>query len=255
MLVKDELKDFLTKFGVFKIGVADPAHGFALAKEGCHPRDNMRDCNSVVVFAFHVGLDYYTTLAYYQKGEVESRILHIYGDWVSSHLARFLEEMDYKAVVPHGYKNEKERIHHLSSKLAAYEAGLGVFGRPSIVITPEYGPRVRFGVVLTSARIKPDNPLRGFNPCQECETCVGLCPARAISKEKPPPLGFDRNRCMEFIYGVREKTKREVMLCGYCFNCCPIGKTSKKTFHLSKYKTLLDLNEDKREKLLKSMNV
>ena len=31
--------------------------------------------------------------------------------------------------------------------------GLGVYGRQSLIITPEYGPRVNFGVVLTDASI------------------------------------------------------------------------------------------------------
>lgn len=89
--MKDELEGFLKKFGAFKVAVADPKHGFEMAKEGCHPRDVMKNCNSVIVFAFHVGLDYYTSLDYFQKGDVESRVLSIYRDWVSFHLLTFLE--------------------------------------------------------------------------------------------------------------------------------------------------------------------
>ncbi len=253
--MKDELEGFLRKFGVFKVGVADPKRGFGMAKEGCHPRDIMENCNSVVVFAFHVGLDYYATLDYYQKGEVESRVLSIYCDWVSSQLIRFLEEMGYKAIVPHGYKNEKEKIARLSIKLAAHEAGLGVFGRPSILITPEYGPRVNLRVVLTDALIQPDKPLKDFNPCQECDTCVRLCPVNAINKEQPPPTGFNRSRCLKFVYQIREKTERKIMYCGYCYNFCPVGETSEKTFHLSRWRTLLDLNENERKKLLQTLNI
>jgi len=85
----------------------------------------MKNCNSVIAFAFHVGLDYYTTLDYCQKDDVESRVLNIYCGWVSSRLANFLRDMDYEAVVPYGLKDEKEMIARLSFKLAAYEAGLG----------------------------------------------------------------------------------------------------------------------------------
>jgi len=253
--VREELESFLMKFGVFKVGVADPEGGFGMAKEGCHPRDVMKNCNSVVVFALHVGLDYYTTLDYRQKGDVESRVLSIYCDWVSSKLADFLRDKGYDAVVPHGFKDEEERIARLSFKLAAYEAGLGVFGRSSILITPEYGPRVNFGVVLTDASIEPDEPLKDFNPCQQCDTCVSLCPINAISKELPPPKGFDRERCIGFVYKIREKTDRRIRLCGYCYNRCPVGEISEKTFHLSRCKTLLDLNEQRRKRLLRSLNV
>ncbi len=86
-------------------------------------------------------------------------------------LANFLKDKGYDAIIPYGLKDE-EKIARLSFKLAAYEAGLGVFGRSSILITPEYGPRVNLGVVLTDASIKPDIPLKGFNPCEKCDICV-----------------------------------------------------------------------------------
>lgn len=207
--MKDELEGFLKKFGAFKVAVADPKHGFEMAKEGCHPRDVMKNCNSVIVFAFHVGLDYYTSLDYFQKGDVESRVLSIYRDWVSFQLANFLRDRGYDAVVPHGFKNEKEKIARLSFKLAAYEAGLGVFGRPSTIITPEYGPRVNLGVVITDASIQPDKPLKNFNPCQKCDTCVRLCPINAINKKLPPPQGFNRSRCVRFVYQMREKNRQK----------------------------------------------
>lgn len=255
MLTNNELEGFLEKFGVFKMAVANPKQGFEMAKKGWHPTDVMKNCNSVIVFAFHAGLDYYTTLDYFQKGDAESRVLHIYRDWVSYQLANYLEDRGYEAVVPHGLKDEKEKIASLSFKLAAYEAGIGVFGRPSIIITPEYGPRVNLGVVLTNASLKPDKPMKDFNPCQKCDTCIRLCPINAIDRKLPPPKGFDRSQCVQFVYKVREKTNRRTMLCGYCYNYCPVGKTSKKTFHLGKWRTLLDLNKKERTELLQSLNV
>ena len=254
MFMRNELEEFLKKLGVFKMGVADPKQGFRMAKSGCHPKNVMKTCNSVAVFALHVGLDYYAALEYCQEGNVESRVLNIYRDWVSFQLFNFLKEMGHDAVVPHSFKDEKDKIARLSFKLVAYEAGLGVFGRPSILITPEYGPRVNLGVVLTDASIKPDEPLEDFNPCQGCDTCARLCPINAINQKLMPPKGFDRSRCVEFVDQIREKTKRKVMLCGYCYNFCPVGEISQKTFRLSKWKTLLDLNKHQRNRLLRILN-
>lgn len=252
--MKNAIKSFLGEFGVFKVGIANPAQGFGMAKKGCHPRDFMKNCKAVVVFALGVGLDYYTSLDYRQKGHIESRILNIYRDWVSLQLANFLKDKGYEAVIPHGFLNEKEKIARLSFKLAAYEAGLGVFGRPSFLITPEFGPRVNLGVVLTDALIQPfDKPREGFNPCRGCETCVRLCPINAIDKELPPPTGFDRSRCVEFIYKIREKTKRKIMLCGYCYNHCPAGQKAERTIRLARWRTLVDLSEPERKRLLQSV--
>jgi len=254
-LIKDELEGFLGKFGVFKVGIADPKKRFEMAKSGCRPRDVMKNCNSVIVFALHVGFDYYTKLDYCQKGDVESRVFSIYRDWVSLQLANFLWEKGCDAVIPHGFKDEKEKIARLSFKLAAYEAGLGVFGRPSILITQEYGPRVNLGVVLTDASIEPDRPLRDFNPCKECDVCARLCPINAIDKELSPPKGFDRSRCVEFVYKIREKTRNKIMLCGYCYNNCSVGEMATRTFRLGKWKTLLDLNELERKRLLQKPDI
>ncbi len=252
--MKDELREFLRRFGAFKIGVADPERGFGMARDGCRSRDIMRGCNSVIVFAIHVGLDYYTTLDFRQEGDVESRVLHIYRDWISFQLANFLEEMGYKAVIPHGYVNKRDMVARLSFKLAAYEAGLGAFGRSSLLITPEYGPRINLGAVLTDAVVQPDGPLKGFNPCQGCDVCAKLCPASAINKEVLPPTGFNRERCLEFVRKIRERTKGKIMLCGYCYNCCPVGDISEKAFNLRRWRTLLDLNEDERRSLLEVLN-
>jgi len=128
MLMRKEVENFLIKFGAFKVGIADPKRDFKMALRGCHPRDIMRNCNSVIVFALHVGLDYYTTLEYDQKGDVESRVFNIYRDWVCLQLANFLMDKDYEAIVPFGFKNSKDKVARLSFKLAAYEAGLGVYG-------------------------------------------------------------------------------------------------------------------------------
>jgi len=211
----------------------------------------MESCNSVVVFAFHAGLDYYTTFQYYQKN-TESRILNIYRDWVCIQLVDFLRQKGYEALwIPKTYVNEENKIALLSFKLAAYEAGIGVFGRPSIIITPKFGPRVIFGVVLTNALIHPDTPLKNFNPCQECNRCVEFCPVKAIDGEKPPPTGFNREKCLDFVEWIRKKTRRKIMLCGYCYNLCPVGEKAEKTFELNCFNTLFDINEQEREKLLK----
>ena len=251
MALKSEIRTFLEKFGAYKVGVAGLNNSFQNVVRGCNPKNIMENCKSVVVFAFHAGLDYYATLQYYQK-DVESRILNIYRDWVCMRLVEFLKQKGYKdMVVPQTYVDEENKIAPLSFKLAAYEAGIGVFGRPSIIITPEFGPRVIFGVVLTNALIPPNKPLTNFNPCQKCDKCVEFCPVKAIDREKPSPTGFNRKKCLEFVKWIRKKTDRKIMFCGYCYNLCPIGEKAEKIFQLNRFKTLLDINEGERKKLLK----
>jgi len=82
----------------------------------------------------------------------------------------------YEAVVPFGFKNPKDKVAKLSFKLAAYEEGLGVYGRQSLIITPEYGPKSQFWSSPHRRQHEADKPLKDFNPCKECNTCAKLCP-------------------------------------------------------------------------------
>jgi epoxyqueuosine reductase QueG len=246
--LKDEVKDVLKSFGAFKVGVADPQKGFAEARDGCYPQDVMGACRSVIVYAFHIGLDYYTALDYEHNS---IRLGHLYRDWTGLQLITFLRKKGFDAAeAPREFADEKNKIALLSLKLAAYEAGIGVFGRPSTIITPEFGPRVNLGVVLTDAVLKPDGRVEDFSPCEHCDVCVRSCPVKAIKSDVEPPKGFDRNRCVGFIDWVREKTDGQVKLCGTCFNKCPAGKIIHKTLTVGKWTTLDDLKTEDRKRLV-----
>jgi len=244
--LKEEITDFLKKLGAFKIGIADPNKGFAHALEGCHPKDVMNNCRSVIVYAFNIGLDYYTALDYEHNN---IRIGHLYRDWTGLQLITFLRKKGYDATEVPRHVDGENKIAPMSFKLAAYEAGIGVFGRPSTIITPEYGPRANLGVILTNAVLEPDERIEGFNPCESCSICMKVCPVNAIRDDMPPPTGFDRKKCVHFIDWLREKTNNEVKLCGYCFNKCPTGKLVKRTLEIKKWTTLDDLPAKDRAKL------
>lgn len=67
-------------------------------------------------------------------------------------------------------------------KDAAVMAGLGSIGRNNMVITPEYGPRIRFRALLTDVNAKATGPLE-FTPCQDCrQPCRKACPIKAFQK-------------------------------------------------------------------------
>lgn len=244
-----EIESFLRDFGVFKTGFANPDHGFEHAHEGCRPHDLMPSCRTVVSYAFPVGLDYYVEMGY-TYSEKDARILNIYRDWISFELAEFLKNKGYTAAtVPRQLKNPEHKIAPLSFKLAAYEAGVGVYGRPSFIVTPEYGPRVNLGAVLTDAPLQPDKRLDNFMPCQHCAACAEICPVRAIDKRKPPPMGFNRTLCLRFIDWLRKNTNDEIRLCGLCYNNCPLGKKVEKTLRVKRWKTLNDLDREHRAQL------
>jgi len=65
-------------------------------------------------------------------------------------------------------------------KDAAVVAGLGCVGRNNLVITPEYGPRIRFRALLMNRDAEATGPLE-FNPCESCEEpCRKACPVKSF---------------------------------------------------------------------------
>ncbi len=73
----------------------------------------------------------------------------------------------------------------------AIDAGLGALGRNGLLITPEYGSRVRICKVFTDLPLVLDEPKVDFiselsNFCKKCYRCAEICETKAISfKPKP----------------------------------------------------------------------
>ncbi len=67
----------------------------------------------------------------------------------------------------------------------AIDAGLGELGRNGLLITPQYGPRVRLCKVITNLPLIPDKPIEfGVKEfCKKCKLCAEHCEADAISKD------------------------------------------------------------------------
>jgi epoxyqueuosine reductase len=65
-------------------------------------------------------------------------------------------------------------------KDATVMAGLGCIGKNNLVITPEYGPRIRFRALLLDREAEATGPLE-FNPCEGCkQPCRKACPINAF---------------------------------------------------------------------------
>ena len=52
-----------------------------------------------------------------------------------------------------------------------------------MVITPEYGPRVRFACLLTEASFAISRPAKK-DYCLKCNACIQACPSGALQKPK-----------------------------------------------------------------------
>ncbi|MDL1969168.1 MAG: hypothetical protein LWW97_11690 [Deltaproteobacteria bacterium] len=77
-------------------------------------------------------------------------------------------------------------------KDAAVLAGLGAIGKNNLLITPDFGPRIRFRALMIDAYVEPAGPI-DFAPCETCDMpCMRACPQGAFQS------GFyDRSLCNE----------------------------------------------------------
>lgn len=97
----------------------------------------------------------------------------------------------------------------------AYHAGLGFYGKNSLMINPRLGSYFFIGYVLTDMRLEPDAPVEGS--CLGCGRCVAACPGNALEN------GFCEERCASAISQKKgELTADEAALlkkAGYVFGC------------------------------------
>ncbi len=97
----------------------------------------------------------------------------------------------------------------------AYHAGLGFYGKNSLLINPRLGSYFFIGYVLTDLKLEPDKPMDGA--CLSCGRCVSACPGGALSS------GFNKERCVSALTQKKgDLTGAERSLikkAGYVFGC------------------------------------
>lgn len=89
-------------------------------------------------------------------------------------------------------------------RYAAVACGLGEIGMGGEVLTPRFGPRQRFAMIITDAKL-PEDPLLDKPVCTRCGRCISICPLQALNGEKietvsicgvgMPVAACDLNQC------------------------------------------------------------
>lgn len=110
-----------------------------------------------------------------------------------------------------------------SHRHAAFLAGLGNFGVNNMILTPGYGPRVRFTSIFTHAKISGGEIMQ-MPLCIRCMRCVTICPVNALQEEDYPAGITDKKTCTA---RSEELFKRYISPCGFCIKVCPVGEDRK----------------------------
>lgn len=145
------------------------------------------------------------------KGYVEAAVIGMV-------LSYYIRELGFEA------RNHMDGNYLVVAPLVARDAGLGEIGRNGLLITKEYGPRVRLGVVTTDMPLTVDDraDLGIAQFCRECERCVRTCPGKAIpsgpetEEDGVPRWKINPDQCYQRWRSIGTD-------CGICLASCPFS--------------------------------
>lgn len=105
----------------------------------------------------------------------------------------------------------------------AINAGLGELGAHGVVITKEFGPRQRWGMISIDADIENDAPadLNMAAFCDACRKCIKACPGKAITENRVWWRGVYKRKINDikcWPYFMKNDG------CGICLKVCPIHR-------------------------------
>ena len=157
-------------------------------------------------------------------GEPEpGEVYNVHADYLSGKLNRAVHELanllrkeGYRSVpLPSaiGFITDQRFLTALLSyKHAAELAGLGTIGRNSLLITPEFGPRIRLVCLLTEAPLEA-SPRVQKDFCVNCDACIRECPAQALRVPGPgEAYSINKFACRAY--------RQAGLICSVCLKAC-----------------------------------
>jgi epoxyqueuosine reductase len=114
-------------------------------------------------------------------------------------------------------------------------AGLGVIGKHNLLVTPEFGTRVRLRGIFMEPELEPTGPL-DFDPCNGCDMpCHRACPReafrsgsyeRALCKLENDKREAEAEIIEGSVMGIDEPSS-VTKPCRYCEFACPVAQGAK----------------------------
>jgi epoxyqueuosine reductase len=193
---------------------ADMRFTMAQPEVSCHPESLLPGARTVVSAA----LSYYSPAP--EPGNGEGRLPRY--TW-SDNYALLREKLAALGRrIGGSYRVFVDANQHVDREGAA-RAGVGFYGKNTLLITRGYGSWVVLGTLVTDAEIEPSPPLE--LDCGSCRLCIDACPTHALDE-----VGvLDSTRCLSYWTQApgpipeeyRESLETQVYGCDICQDVCP----------------------------------
>jgi epoxyqueuosine reductase QueG len=228
-----ELKAFALECGADLVGVADLARLEGIPTE---PEDLFEGYGRAVSIAVRLADGVMDPIKDVPTPMYQQHYLKVnaFLDDLALRVAQFIQSAGGKALpIPASQLLNMERwTSYISHKAAAVAAGLGWQGKSLLLVSREYGPRVRLVTVLTDLPLTPDEPVK--NLCGNCSKCSDACPVQAIRNVNTESHYSSREEALHFERCVDRVFKQNTRLpfiehpiCGVCIRACPWGDKKK----------------------------
>ena len=209
MITSKQIKEAALRMGADIVGIGS-IDRWSTAPIQMDPKQIMPRAKSVITLGFRVlrgslrGIEEGTYFSNYSAMGYGG-ITYLYMPMTIINLAKMIEDSGYEAV-PMGHQSDWRAIDNvgylnqnysrpvapgkaspdvmINLRIAAFLCGVGEIGYSKMLITPEFGPRVRVGIIITELELEPDPIIEPGTLCNRCMACVRECPGNCIPADR-----------------------------------------------------------------------
>ncbi len=242
MITSQEIKAMAKRMGADIVGIGS-IDRWSNAPIQMDPKQIMPKAKSIIALGFRVlrgslrGIEEGTYFSNYSAMGYGG-ITYLYMPMTVINLSKMIEDEGYEAV-PMGHQSDWRAIDNLgylrenysrpvapgkaapdvmiSMRIAGFLCGLGEIGYSKMLLTPEFGPRVRVGIIITELELEPDPIMEPGTLCNRCMACVRECPGGCIPADRTIKENIggyelewadvDMVKCGEAFVGAERKTE------------------------------------------------
>ena len=209
MITAKDIKAAAKSMGADIVGIGS-IDRWSTAPIQMDPKQIMPNAKSIICLGFRVmrgslrGVEEGTYFSNYSSMGYGG-ITYLYMPMTIINLSKFIEDEGYEAV-PMGHQSDWRALDQvgflrpeysrpvapgkaapdvmINLRLAGFLCGIGEIGYSKMLLTPEFGPRVRVGIIITDLELEPDPVMEPGTLCNRCMACVRECPGGCIPADR-----------------------------------------------------------------------